>query len=154
MAKNPAAPNERKRSRIGIPMLLVLSLIGTVTMQHAFVFLLAGMLPSIVAGLVDTSRGRHIFASVGAMNFAGVFPPLFDILMQPNVANATVEKISDPAVWFIMYLAAAMGWVLIWLCPLVCQFILHTVYKGQIIRLEMQQKRLIDEWGPEVKRRE
>ena len=51
-----------------------------VTALPIFIILYGGMLPTIVAFLVDNQPGRYLFRTVGVTNLAGVVPFLRDSL--------------------------------------------------------------------------
>ena len=144
---------KKKASSLFRFMLVATALLMALTLREASIFMLLGMLPSVVAYIVDKGPRRHIFATVAMMNLAGVFPYLLDIGLQPRVGTATVQALNDPMVWFFMYSAAAMGWVLVWLMPVLCGFGLHIAREGKVMKLEAECKKLLQEWGPEVQRK-
>ena len=150
--ETPPKKTQKKRSKMLIPMLIVGSLTAVVLIQHSFMFFLAGMLPSIVAFIVDRSSHGRIFKIVTLFNLAGVFPFLLDIVwLHNNNYTAMQSKMGDPTVWFIMFFSAGIGWCMVWATPYLVMGILKGVQQGRIMHLESIQRRLEKEWGPEIK---
>jgi hypothetical protein len=157
MAKAPAKKKKKAGSSRGgatrsIVFILVLSLALIYLLNHTFIFLVAGMLPGIVAYVIDRSPGRRIFQIVALSNLAGVFPYVAQLMQQGNTATAVQGMLSTPSVWMFMYLAAGFGWVLVWIAPTLAQQLLELTNNQKIARLQRLQKRLEEEWGPEVRR--
>ena len=147
------APTKKSKSGKYTPLIVVLFLICTVLLQHAFLFLFVALLPAIVAYIVDTKPRQPIFITVAALNFAGLIPFLFYIAMSPDMLQASAEKMVNVFTWLTIYSAAGMGWLLILFCPILCKATLRGMSKGQIMHLEGQQKKLVEEWGAEVQRK-
>jgi hypothetical protein len=104
----------------------------------------------LVIGRVRQSR-KYIIGIVASLNFAGVFPELFVIMLQGGTLRAVLDGLSDPRVWASMYGAAALGWFIVWLSPSIARRFLETVYRSRMRHMEYLQKELEEEWGPEVK---
>jgi hypothetical protein len=62
------------------------------------------------------------------------------------------QLFSDPGTLFLTYLAAAGGWVLIWMGRMVAKVTLSSLYQFEIASLQKEQEALIEEWGPMVKK--
>ncbi len=84
-----------KRSK-WLPVWIVLFLVLTVLMQHAFLFIFIALLPSIVAYIVDSKPGHPIFISVSALNFAGLLPFLFDMGFSASALSQAGVLMSIP----------------------------------------------------------
>ena len=54
-------------------------------------------------------------------------------------------------VWLLVYSGAAAGWCLIYLCRFIARFIVTLMYEYNTSSLENMQKRLVEEWGQEIK---
>jgi len=139
----------KKRFRI----LIVICAISAVVLKLSFIFFFIGMFPAMVAYVIDHDKNKYIFSTVAALNFAGVFPHMMDIYIQGGTFNAIKEKLIDAMVWFEMYSAAAMGWAIVWVSPIIAAMALEGVYKGRILHMENIQKKVEEDWGPEVTRR-
>jgi len=123
-----------------------------VLFKHSFIFFLAGMLPSIVARLVDKTRDRLYFIIVAGFNFAGVAPFMLDLWNRGNTANAVQEVANNVYAWLIMFSMAGIGWLMIIFLPGVVYSILTSIANNRVSNLEREQYELIEEWGADVKR--
>lgn len=150
-AAKPAKAKQKGRAKMPVAMMVLVSILLIVVIKTAYIFLLCGILPSVAAYITDRAPGRHAFQTVLACNLAGVAPFLGKILGQGVSATALL---SDVTVWFAMYSAAGMGWVLVWLSPYLARAILSGYYLKEVMQREAAQRKLLEEWGPEIKRRE
>ncbi len=131
-------------------ILIALTILGAILFKMSFIFLFIGMLPAMVAYLVDHDPNKYTSSTVAALNFSGVFPYMVDIFMQGGTFTAIESKLSDPVIWFVMYGSAAMGWAIVLCSPVIAAAMLDSIYKGRILHLESMQKKSIEEWGEEV----
>ena len=152
MPKKPVDIATKSKRRFRLLMMLFLP--GAVIFKMSFIFFFIGMLPALVAYIVDHDKNKYVFSTVAALNFAGVFPYMMDIFHRGGSYKAIVEKLSDAIVWFVMYGAAGMGYALVWFSPLMAASMLEGIYKGRIMHLESLQKKTIEEWGTEIIGRE
>lgn len=142
------------KSKVKLVFLLLLCAAGVILVKYAFIFLLVAVLPSIVAHIVDKSPSRLVFQIVMACNLTGVLPQ-FGTLISSNASEASFYSlIGNPIVWITMYGAAAIGWIIVSFTPSIALFIVSAMNTVKITQLQMVQKRLVEEWGPEVKRKE
>ena len=142
---------QKKRGIRTVPMIII-GLMLAFFLQSSFILLLVGMLPSVVAYFADTSRGRTTFRIVMACNLAGVLQFLTELVMQNNSASLLLQYLTDPVVWLMMYLSAAVGYILIRGMPFIVEFCYEMSNAARIARIQSLQNRLIEEWGPEIQR--
>ncbi len=131
-------------------ILVVICILGLVLLKMSFVFLFIGMMPAMVAYLIDHDKNKYSSSTVAALNFAGVFSYLMEIYMQGGTFEAVKERLFDANVWLVMYGAAAAGWFLVWFSPIVASVALDGIYRGRILHLETMQKKAEEEWGKQV----
>ena len=140
-----------KTTRQGnIWILMTMTLIGAFAGVFAlptFMVLACGLPPALVAALVDDQPGRHASSCVLAANLSGIAPILMALWTGGNTIGLATMLLSDVYVWLGMYGAAALGWVLIWLWPLVIEFTLAFAANQRIRKLRVYQERLMEEWG-------
>jgi hypothetical protein len=131
--------------------------VGTCVLLAMFVFTLPsmilfcfGMIPTMVAYLIDPFRSKYCARSVGMLNLAGVVPFLMKLWSENNTVSGVMDLLADPFSWLVMFGAAAMGWLIYLGVPT-----LVSVYK--VIRAEQtigvlkeRQKELMEEWGEKV----
>jgi hypothetical protein len=109
----------------------------------------AGMMPTAAAAMVDR-QPRYLTFTVGAMNFAGVFPFVL-IVAQDNMSMfAAAAKLADPLTWLVMYGAAAAGWVLCGMTPMMARAGIELQAFTRRRTLEALSKAIREEWGAEV----
>ena len=115
------------------------------------IILFFGMLPSLVAFIVDRSARKSQAICVGSMNFAGVFPFLMELWVDTdNSYEAATEIFSDVFIIALMYSAAAFGYLMYMVIPPMVTTFLNVMAQRRIALLSAAQKKIIGEWGPEV----
>lgn len=112
-ARHTAAKSAMKRKRPAIngsALLLLFFFIGALlTALPTAIILGIGMLPTVVAYLVDRTPGRCTTMTVAGLNFTGVAPYLMKLWMtKSGIANA-VAIVVDPFALVVMYGAAGAG---------------------------------------------
>ncbi len=130
--------------------LLVLILILFILIKHSIIFLIAGMLPAIVASIVDQSDGRILFRTVLATNTAGIARYMAELISQNNSREAVHYVMSDPGIWLVVYTSAAIGWILFLGCPKGVEMAMDMFSDNKVKALEQEQQKLEAEWGPKV----
>lgn len=144
-------------AKAALPLLMIVSIALIVLLQFGFIFLLLALLPSVVAFYVDTAPGKPAFKTVLACNLAATLPSLMPMLMPMLEAGIkfrhydTSTTLGNASTWLLVYSGAAAGWCLIYLCRYIARFTVMLFYEYNIATLEGQQKRLIDEWGQQIK---
>jgi hypothetical protein len=142
--------SDKKTSKGRFLVVLIFCIIMMVVLKHGFIFFLAGMLPAIVAYIVDRSENHFQFKTVGAMNLAGVAPYLSSLVNQGNSSSAVQLAMADANAWLVMYSSAAFGWALVFFMPLFIRSAMEFFSDNKIQQLQEEQKELIEEWGEEV----
>lgn len=148
-----AAPPRKKKSWFA-PVLIIVSLAMMLLLQQLFIFLLVAMMPTIASYYTDRTSYRGMFQCVMACNLSGTIPFFVEILRAGGGNAAVQSRFADPAVWFAIYAAAGAGWALIYLCPQLTRMMVKAGDLRIIMQLESRQKALVEDWGPEIKRRE
>ena len=111
------------------------------------ILLSVGMMPTLVAMIVDMTRGRYLTKCVAGMNLAGVFPFLHSLVTTSHDLSTAINIVSDPFAWLVMYSAAAMGWLVFMGLPGVVSMFKILTAKRRIYILQEQQRDLLNEWG-------
>jgi len=117
---------------------------------ESIILLLVGLLPTMVAFIVDKSFGKCATLCVGAMNIAGIFPSIFELWSEKNSFAQAFQIITNVFDLVIMYGAAGFGWILYIIIPSAVSTVLHIVAQRRIARLRNSQRNLISEWGKNV----
>jgi len=135
-----------------MPFFLVVCLGMIVLLKIGFIFLLLALMPTLVAYFTDTDPKKSTFKVVGAGNLGATLPTLIPMVRGSMSVRQYdyVSVIQDPSVWMFIYLGAAAGWGLIYLSRFIARSVVTMSYDYNINALKKQQRRLIEEWGPEI----
>lgn len=89
-------------------------LVASVLFMASTMILIAGMMPTIAANVVDKSRQKSRAISVGMMNLAGCMPFLLELWMSPspNSIDMAMNIIMQPKTIIIIYVLAAAGYAI------------------------------------------
>lgn len=156
-AAAPAAAPPAKRSlwaKLAMPLIVVGSIAMIVLLRVGYLFVLLALLPSIVAWFADREPEKIVAKTVFACNFAGLMPFIVKLALTGSDTASVLHIIGAPTVWLIIFSCAAAGWALVWVCSQIAHAVLHVFYRGQIAYLEGVQAKLVEEWGPQIKRRD
>ena len=129
--------------------ILLLSII-LLKFPESIVLLLVGLLPTMVAFIIDKSSGKYATLCVGAMNITGIFPSIYKLWTGQNNFTQAIQIISNIFDLVIMYGAAGFGWILYIIIPSAVSALLNIIAERRISRLRSQQRDLITEWGKDV----
>lgn len=135
-----------------MPLFLVMCLGMIFLLKIGFIFLLLALMPTIVAFYIDNDPKKSTFQVVGAGNLGATLPTLIPMIKGSLGSHKYdyISVIEDPSVWLFVYLGAAAGWGLIYLSRYIARFVVTLSYEYNISVLKRQQRRLIEEWGPEI----
>lgn len=151
-ALKAAAPARGGGEAKGGKVLLILAAIVAVAIvatPTALVFAI-GLLPTIVALLIDRDPGRYGAIAVGSLNFCGVFPSAIDLWQHGHTVQQALDTIANPYDLAIMFGAAGVGWLLYFGLPPLIGALLVQKHEAEIRRIEGRQAALEEEWGPDI----
>lgn len=148
MAKAKKKQSGKKGSTL---MILGISLLMIAGIGYSFILVIVGMLPSLIARVIDRTPNAFRFKTVAAMNFSGILPYLSILIRQGNSLGAVKEMMGNGTMWLFIYGAAAIGWAIVWLAPYTIKYVLLVFGKSRIASLESDQATLVEEWGEAVK---
>jgi hypothetical protein len=114
------------------------------------ILVMAGMLPTIVAFMVDRAPKKYTAYCVGGMNIAGVFPAIMKLWQGANDIGAAMGIITDVFELIVMYAAAAFGWLIFVAIPPVVAALMSVAAQQRIMQLRSQQREMINEWGQDI----
>lgn len=148
-------PGGKSLSKILLPILMILSFASVILLQMGFIFIMLAMLPSLIAYYVDRDEHLSMFKTILACNLAAIMPaiePMLKSAIQLKPYDA-VSLMTTPANWVVAFGGAAIGWCMIFLCRVIASFIMTVVYEYKIASLERLQKKLIEEWGEDLRQK-
>jgi len=117
---------------------------------ESVILVLVGMLPTIVAFIIDRTKQKSSTLCVGGMNFCGVFPYLLELWTSTN--TSAIAIITDIFKLVVMFAAAGFGWLLYLSIPPVIGAFLTVMSQRRVAQLRSNQKDIIEEWGEGVAR--
>lgn len=152
MSESKEKEPKEKKGKFSMTLFLVAIVVLGVFFKMTVMFFLLGMLPSIVAWYVDTVERKPNFRIITLCNLSGVAPFAANLIAEGNKNAHVMQMFSDFSAWFVIYASAGIGWLLVWGCPYMIELFMEIGNSSRIAKLENAQKRLIEEWGPEIKR--
>lgn len=153
--RRPGGPGgkDKKQSRGGWKLLMLILVLGLgLAVLPTMVVAAVGMLPTLVAYIVDGRREKYAAFSVGCMNFCGVLPFMLQLWTQEHSFAMAWRIVGDPISWMVMYAAAAVGWIIYYAAPHVVAGYLRLQLDRRIQKLRGYQKDLVTEWGDSITR--
>jgi hypothetical protein len=140
----------RKGSSSGIvTVLLILCPAGLIFLPST-ILLALGMIPTVVAYVVDRDPDKTAPMTVGGLNFAGVVAFLINLWQAGHSMAALSKVLTDPFAWLVMYGAAGLGWAIYYgVPPAVVGWVVLRAESRIAQRIE-EQRELVDLWGTEV----
>jgi hypothetical protein len=150
MARN--AKKKKKKVSFGWKgqILLIAFLMTSVMFASLAVIMVVGMIPTIVAAIVDRSEGRTRSLTIGAMNFAGCVPFMLEIFKKGNSLETSIAYMLEPRTIVVIYFAAAMGYLIDWAMTGIVSSVIVQKTKGRLREIKKDQKELTERWGMEV----
>ena len=122
-------------------------------MLSTVIFMLLGMLPTMVALIVDASSKKSLkykWLCVGGLNFAGCLPYLFRLWFGDNSWSAAVGLFLGNGCFLIIYSTALIGWLFYRFIPPVVLNFLEVADQRRVASLKEAQDKLITKWGEDV----
>lgn len=124
-------------------------LIGTCMMISlpTVILVFFGLLPTIVAWVIDRSEQKYAMFCVFGMNLSGLLPFLMDIWFKDHSTDAAVAVLTNVFELMVIYSAAAFGWMLFIALPPVITTFLTVILERRVAVLKGNQKTILEEWG-------
>jgi hypothetical protein len=114
------------------------------------ILVLAGLVPTMVAALLDRYRAKYLTRTVGAMNAAGLTPLVLQLSTHGLAMAEATRLLSSPFNWLMMYGGAAIGWALFLAMPTLARTIVDVRADQMQRQLKARAEELVQEWGEEV----
>jgi len=110
------------------------------------------MAPGWFALLTDTGEDRALSVCIGSGTLAGAMFSVSGLLMTPPAFPSAMLLLQQPQNWLLPLAGSAAGAVIFYLVP---TMVIESVYMRNVAHkksLEDIQKKLIEDWGPDVRR--
>lgn len=140
----------RKKATWKGQILGLVALLTAVVFMPTTILLMLGMIPTVVAAVIDrTGKGTKAL-TVGAMNVAGCSPFLIRLWTEGHTTELAVTIITDPRAMSIMYAAAGIGYLIDWAMSGIVGTIMLQRSSHRLETIKSKQEELIARWGLEV----
>ncbi|HZH25919.1 MAG TPA: hypothetical protein VEY95_01940 [Azospirillaceae bacterium] len=130
---------------------VLMSVAAAIVSLPSVVLLAVGMIPTLVAYIIDDDDEKLAPITVGALNFAGVLPLLFELWQGGGSMPQLRSLAASPAHWLLMYGAAAFGWAIYFAVPPVIGSTLIAKRQAKVQTLRAEQMKLVGAWGEDVR---
>mgnify|MGYP006449900563 CR=1 FL=1 len=145
-----AADGKKKKQKLGWrgQLLMITMIIAAVVFLPSTVLLVVGLLPTVVAGIIDRSKEKTRSITVGCMNFTGCCPYWLDLLtVYGHSMNGAVQIITEPVNIVVMYSAALVGYLIDWAMSGMVSSVMIQRAERRLKNIEKEQKELVRRWG-------
>jgi hypothetical protein len=140
----------KKNAKLGWrgQLLMIAMIIAAVVFLPSTVLLAVGLLPTVVAGIIDRSKEKTRSITVGCMNFTGCCPYWLDLLtVYGHSINGAAQIITEPLNIVIMYSAALLGYLIDWAMSGMVSTVMIQRAEQRLKKIDREQKELIRRWG-------
>jgi hypothetical protein len=145
---NPAAgPKKTSIAPLWIAIVIVLLMWLALPIMMVLGF---GMVPTIVAYLIDRSTRKYAAICVGGMNFCGLLDIIWELWAGPNTPGDAMDLLTDPFNLLMVFGAAGFGWLLYMSLPPVVGAVLQVLAEQRMNTCRDIQADLIKKWGEDV----
>jgi hypothetical protein len=157
MSKGPAKKSGKSDPNTTLSPVAVLTAISSVSLvmiviaPPTFLLILFGLAPTWVAFVTDRSHGRARAFAIGTFNLAGTVPFFVQIWRSEHQMDVALKLLSEPMSWLIMYGAASIALVLVWIGPSISSLVMEYRDSSRAKRLGRRQTELLNNWGAETK---
>lgn len=135
-----------------IVVLMILAALIPFSLPTVTVLFFCG-LPTLGAWAGEKGKNKFGWLCVGGFNFSGIIPFLFDLWFGVHTLDEAFNMLSDAGVLLWAYGCSGIGWMVYMVTPPVVRSWLAFVTERRVAALKSAQKRLIEEWGHEVSRK-
>lgn len=140
---------KQKKSGWGMQLAMIFGLLAAVLFMPTTILLVVGMLPTVVAAIIDRKGGARAI-TVGALNLCGCIPFLMDLWTKGHTTSLAVTLITDPLTIIVMYAAASIGYMIDWALSGIVATILVQRSTSRMEAIRKRQAELVARWGKEV----
>ena len=131
-------------------LLLVLLLPAAALMAPIAIVMVAALVPSMVARIVDTSPNRYLTFTVLCLNLVGSLYFVHRVLTMGNSLEVVVMVLQDSIGWLAALSGAGCGWLLFLAVPPLIAKMAEAQSALRLRRVHRDQTQLINEWGEVV----
>jgi len=135
-------------------LLLVLLLPAAALMAPIAIVMVAALVPSVVARIVDTSPNRYLTLTVLGLNLVGSLYFVHRVLTMGSGLEVVALVLQDSIGWLAALSGAGCGWLLYLAVPPLIAKAAEAQSALRLRRVHRDQTQLINEWGEVVAARD
>ena len=152
MAKQPSAKAQASPPPKAFKpaLLLVLLLPVAALMAPIAIVMVAALVPSVVARIVDTHPNRYLTFTVLGLNLVGSLYFVHQVLTLGNDLEVVARVLQDSIGWLAALSGAGCGWLLYLGVPPLIAKAAEAQSAMRLRRVHRDQTQLINEWGEVV----
>lgn len=150
-AKAPPAPAPKAFKPA---LLLILLVPAAALMAPMAIVLVAALVPSLVARIVDSSPGRYLTFTVLGFNLVGSLYFVHELLRMGNDLAALPIVLQDAIGWLAALSGAGCGWLLFMATPPIVAKMAEAQSALRMRRVHRDQAQLTTEWGEVIAAKE
>jgi len=152
MAKQAPSKAEPAKEAKGFKpaLLLILLLPAAALLAPIAIVLVAALVPSMVARIVDSSPGRYLTFTVLSLNLVGALYFVHQVLTMGNELQVVAMVLQDSIGWLAALSGAGCGWLLFVATPPFIAKMAEAQSALRMRRVHRDQTQLISEWGEVV----
>ena len=156
MAKQPSAKAQASPPPKAFKpaLLLVLLLPVAALMAPIAIVMVAALVPSVVARIVDTHPNRYLTFTVLGLNLVGSLYFVHQVLTMGNDLEVVARVLQDSIGWLAALSGAGCGWLLFLAVPPLIAKMAEAQSGLRLRRVHRDQTQLINEWGEVVAARD
>ena len=128
-------------------LLLVLLLPVAALMAPMAIVLVAALVPSLVARLVDSSPRHYLTFTVFSLNLVGSLYFVHELIAMGNSLDVLSIVLQDAIGWLAAFAGAGCGWLLFLSMPAFVGKLAEAQSALRMRRVHRDQTQLIEEWG-------
>ena len=152
MAKQaPAKAEASSAPKAFKPVLLLLLLFpAAIFLAPIAIVIVAALVPSMVARIVDTHPNRYLTYTVFGLNLVGSLYFVHRVLTMGNDLEVVAMVLQDSIGWLAALSGAGCGWLLFLAVPPLIAKVAEAQSGLRLRRVHRDQTQLINEWGEVV----
>jgi len=135
-------------------LLLVLLLLAASLMAPIAIVMVAALVPTVVARIVDSYPNRYLTFTVLGLNLVGSLYFVHQVLTKGNTLEVVAMVLQDSIGWLAALSGAGCGWLLFMAVPPLIAKMAEAQSGLRLRRVHRDQTQLINEWGEVVAARD
>ncbi len=147
--ETPLSTMPRTKRSLKSKLLWVCFILGSFALlRGSGLLFILGLLPALVMRYTDITENQYWFKTIFCFNLAGLFPYLIEMyFIHHNSFKALQLQLTDSMMWLFVYGMAAVGYALLWVCPIIAEFFYNMSSHASTKRHRDKLQKLHDEWG-------